>query len=362
MDTNVNNQGHIVCFTDSLGSGGAQRQLVGLACMLKERGYDISVVLYYDAPFYKPMLDDANIESMVVTNSNYIGRIWAMYKYFKKNKGATIIAYQETPSLIACLLRPFIRCPKLIVSERNTTQVLSKKDRFRFWLYRFADHVVPNSYSQADFICKHYPKLEKKVTTITNFVDTEYFHPINRANFAQTRTNTIVVVGSNKPQKNFHRFVDAVKIANEEGIKMYVKWYGILPEFIDEHKEYVDSLGLGEIISIYGPTQNIYSEYQSADFFCLPSLFEGFPNVLCEAMSCGLPVACSNVCDNPYIISCANGGVVFNPLDVNDIASGLKRLVSVTDEEWHKNSITNRTVAVALFSKNSFVRKYCDLI
>lgn len=352
----------IICFTDNLGSGGAQRQMVGLACMLKERGYDVSVALYYDTPFYKPLLDKAEIESTVVKNSNYIGRIWSMYKYFRKNKGATIIAYQETPSLISCLLRPFIRCSKLIVSERNTTQSISKMDKLRFWLYRFADHIVPNSYSQAKFICKHYPKLAKKVTTITNFVDTEHFCPAYRANFAQTRTNTIVVIGTHKPQKNFQRFVDAVKILADKGVNLHIEWYGIFPEFMKSHKAYVESLALSSVIDVYGPTQDIRAVYQSADFFCLPSLFEGFPNVLCEAMSCGLPVACSNVCDNPYIISSTHGGILFNPLDVEDIARGIQHLVSISDGEWCEYSSKNRMVAEQLFSKDAFVDKYCDLI
>ena len=43
----------ILLFIDSLGAGGAQRQLVGLAVMLKRRGYAVKVVTYYDHPFYK---------------------------------------------------------------------------------------------------------------------------------------------------------------------------------------------------------------------------------------------------------------------------------------------------------------------
>lgn len=355
-------QGRIICFTDNLGSGGAQRQMVGLACMLKERGYDVSVVLYYDTPFYKPMLDNAGIESVVVKNPNYISRIWAMYKYFRKNKGATIIAYQETPSLIACLLRPFIRCRKLIVSERNTTQAISRMDKLRFWLYRFADHIVPNSFSQANFIGKHYPKLEQKITTITNFVDTDYFHPVDRSDFASTRTNTMVVVGTHKPQKNFHRFVDAVKILTDKGVNIHVKWYGIFPEYIESHKSYIDTLALSSVIDVYEPTQDIRTTYQSADFFCLPSLFEGFPNVLCEAMSCGLPVVCSNVCDNPYIISSTVGGKLFNPLDVMDMAVKIEQLIAISDEQWHQYALANRSISEQLFSRNSFINNYCKLL
>lgn len=353
---------NVICFTDSLGSGGAQRQLVGLACMLKENGYNVSVVMYHDKPFYKPQLDDAGIESIVVKATSYLGRIWALYKYFRKHPRATIIAYQEAPSLIACLLRPFIRCSKLIVSERNTTQVLTKKDKLRFLLYRYADYVVPNSFSQSNYIQSQYPRLASKVVCITNFVDTDYFRPIPRPDFSTTRTNTIIVIGSSKPQKNFHRFVDAVKIMVNNGINVSIDWYGIFPEYLEAFREYVSKIGLSDVFRVYGPTQNIVEVYHSADFFCLPSLFEGFPNVLCEAMSTGLPVACSNVCDNPYIISKTTGGILFNPLDVNDMSDKLKKMVSMTNKEWLQQAQTNRMVAEELFSPESFLCKYCKLL
>ena len=42
----------ILCFIDSLGAGGAQRQIVGLAVLLKHKGYNVKMVTYYDIPFY----------------------------------------------------------------------------------------------------------------------------------------------------------------------------------------------------------------------------------------------------------------------------------------------------------------------
>ena len=129
--------GKIICFTDNLGAGGAQRQLVGLACMLKEQGYEVSVLLYYNKPFYKPALDKVGISSIVVGNTaNPIKRLWKLYRYLKKQPCDAMIAYQETPSLIASLFRPLFKWRKLIVSERNTTQKLTIKDKLRFWAYR----------------------------------------------------------------------------------------------------------------------------------------------------------------------------------------------------------------------------------
>lgn len=58
----------------------------------------------------------------------------------------------------------------------------------------------------------------------------------------------------------------------------------------------------GRVRKSMSPNQSIEVEYRKADVFCLPSLYEGYPNVVAEAMSCGLPILCSNVCENPYIV------------------------------------------------------------
>jgi hypothetical protein len=72
--------------------------------------------------------------------------------YVKKEKPDVLIAYQETPSLIACMVKMFVPKTKVIVSERNTTQVLNFNTKLRFYLYKWVDHIVPNSYSQEKYI------------------------------------------------------------------------------------------------------------------------------------------------------------------------------------------------------------------
>ena len=51
----------ILCITESLGSGGAERQLCGLAIELKKKGYDVMVVTYVENQFYQPLLDEAGV-------------------------------------------------------------------------------------------------------------------------------------------------------------------------------------------------------------------------------------------------------------------------------------------------------------
>ena len=171
----------IVLFTDSLGAGGAQRQLVGLAIMLKAKGYDVTVATYYDIEFYKKHLDDAGVRNLLMPNAgNTKKRILAVRTFLKKEKPDWVIAYLETPSLLACIAKVTGGKFRLIVSERNTTQTVGMNERVRFFLYRWADAIVPNSYAQENYLTSHYPWMQKKLKTITNFVDLDFFSFIER--------------------------------------------------------------------------------------------------------------------------------------------------------------------------------------
>lgn len=55
-------------FTDSLGAGGAQRQLCGLAVMLRQHNYDVVVLTYHPLDFYKSYLDENAISNVVLGN------------------------------------------------------------------------------------------------------------------------------------------------------------------------------------------------------------------------------------------------------------------------------------------------------
>lgn len=348
----------ICCFTDCLGSGGAQRQLVGLACLLKERGYDVTMLVYYDIPFYKSQLDEAEVPYVVVGNtSNPIKRIWNLYKYWKAHPAEVVIAYQETPSVIACLLRPLLHWTKLIVSERNTTQHITLKDKVRFALWRFADVIVPNSHAQTDFIKANQPRYIDKVFTITNFTDTDHFVPAKGRDTTHPN-NVIAVVASWKPEKNFRRFIEAISLLKQQAYSVHVNWYGISDGYLEAHCQVLREFGVEQYITVHPMQSNIVERLQQSDFFVLPSLFEGFPNALSEAMSCGLPVACSNVCDNPMIVSHCKNGYLFDPLNVDDMADAIKRLVVLSPDEYQRMSSANRRYAEGNLSRLSFVEKY----
>ena len=359
----TNTMKKILLFTDSLGAGGAQRQLVGLAIMLKEKGYDVKVSTYYDIDFYKKQLDDAGVPNALIPGAdNTKKRILAVRSYFKKEHADWVIAYQETPSLVACATKVLGCNYKLMVSERNTTQVVGMNERVRFFLYRWADAIVPNSYSQEKYLAEHHPWLKRKLKTITNFVDLEHFNVVERK---KRDVPEIAIAASIWESKNTLGFIDAVAELAKKGHKFHVSWYGKTEsniEYFNKCQSKIEDYGVQEYIELKEKTKQIKTVYQTADFFCLPSFYEGTPNVICEAISTGLPVACSDVCDNSIYVHEGVNGFLFNPLDTASIANAFKKMLSVDITEYDKLSARSRAIAEEKLSQARFINEYIEII
>jgi glycosyltransferase involved in cell wall biosynthesis len=169
----------IICLIESLGAGGAERQMSGLAVLLKKAGHDVKVVTYYPQDFYRTSLDAANVDYYYAEEAqSKFKRIRVLYHIVKDFNPDVCIAYLPTATIVACIIKILGIKAKLIVSERNTSQKNSFQDFIRFSFFKVAaDWVVPNSYMQESFIKEHYTGLMNKVRVITNFVDTDLFKP-----------------------------------------------------------------------------------------------------------------------------------------------------------------------------------------
>lgn len=353
----------IILFTDCLGAGGAQRQLVGLAIMLKEKDYNVAVATYHNIDFYKKQLDDAGVRNLVIPNgSNKKTRIWAVRTFLKKERPDWVVSYQETPSLLACIAKVTGCKFRLIVSERNTTQAVGMNERVRFFLYRWADAIVPNSYAQENYLTSHYPWMQKKLKTITNFVDLDYFSFIERK---KRKVPEIVIAATIWSSKNTLGFIEAVKKLVDRNSRFHVSWYGksnIDMDYYNESLQKIQEYGIQDYIELKDKTKQIKNVYHNADLFCLPSFYEGTPNVICEAISTGLPVACSDVCDNYIYVKPGCNGVLFDPNNPNDMANKISQLLYISSLEFEKYQKNSRQIALGKLSKDVFVDAYVKII
>ena len=355
---------HVLCFIDSLGAGGAQRQLVGLATFLKEQNYKVTMACYHDNPFYFDLLQSGDIPYVFLKKAKHsASRLLRVARYIRSTKPDMVIAYLETPSICACIAKLFNRHFKLIVSERNTTQHTGRNEIIRFNLFRLADYVVPNAYSQETYIRTHFPKLANKIVTIPNFVDLDHFVPPQVRH--RREIPEVMVAASIWASKNTLGFIDAVAALKAKGFRFHISWYGLNTKHIDyinQCKSKIEKFGVSDRIELKEKTTNILERYQDADYFCLPSFYEGTPNVICEAMACGLPVVCSDVCDNSKYVIEGENGFLFNPKDTDSIVAAFERLLSVDDYKYEKFCHQSRVFAEQKLSKEVFINSYIKLL
>lgn len=356
------NNKKVFCIIDSLASGGAQRQIVGLAMLLKREGYNVKVVTYHDIPFYLPQLQQHKVSyEYVPCGRGLLDRLRKIGRAIKQFNPDVVISYLDTPNVLTCLLHITNRRRwKLIVSERNTTQEFVLKERMKFALYRFADYIVPNSYSQRDFISKHYPQYDKKCRVITNFVDTDAFNQVERTE--QHDVLRIIGVGRILAQKNIPILIKALNIVRKQGKQARVDWYGSKFDTYEECMNLIRQFNLEDSFEFHESCNAIIPKYQESDLFVLPSIYEGFPNVLCEAMSCGLPVIATDVCDNGRIVRHEENGYLIPSGDVEQLAKRILQFMELSQEHRIAMSEKSREIAVEMFSQNVFVNEYIKLI
>lgn len=355
----------ILCFTDGFNQGGAERQLVGLANLLQKKGYDVTLASYHSYNFYHPLMVESNLKyHFIECGDSQFSKLFACYKYFKASNFDWIISYKGGSNQICCILKALGMSYKLLVSERCLVYNHNSYQKKKFFLYRFADKIIPNSDAQKQFISKHYPHFDTMMETITNFTDTEHFSVSNK--LTHNDKFRILVTARLSKQKNIERFILAIKEVSRSSRNIQVDWFGNTnfgeEEYAQKCKQLVVEYELSDIFSFHSATSNIRDEYQRCDVFCLPSLFEGYPNVICEAMSCGKPILCSDVCDNSTIIEDKLNGYLFNPQDIDDMALKINTMIDMPKEHLEIMGQESRRIALERFSQENFVNKYIKII
>lgn len=149
-----------------------------------------------------------------------------------------------------------------------------------------ADRVVVTTEAMRLDILNRYHTPENRVAVIPNYVETDLFCPKASASNGGRR---ICFVGRLEEQKNPLALLEAVKGLN---VEVVVVGGGSLREQLEE-KARVERLAVSFLGNL--PHRQLPQLINNSDIFILPSLYEGHPKVLLEAMACGAPVIGTNV-------------------------------------------------------------------
>ncbi len=150
-----------------------------------------------------------------------------------------------------------------------------------FFSYKLADGIIVTAQSIKDFIEEKYKIEQGKVAVIPNYVDTESFKQINN----EKEKGRIIFVGRFGEEKNLFALIDAVK--GLDG-KLVLIGKGPLENALKKKAKAKGILNV--VFSGVVPNERLPEELNKSEIFILPSLYEGNPKTLLEAMACGLPV------------------------------------------------------------------------
>lgn len=357
----------LLCFIDSLGAGGAQRQLVTLAIEFSKRGYDVEFLLYEHSDFYLSTLQDNNIKVSYIIEESFIKRIFKVRRFIRNGNYDIVLSFLVRATFMAELASLPWRRWKLFVGERSSDPRIVNlwKTRIIRWLHVFADKVISNSNTNVELVRQACPILPKsKFAVIYNAVDINKFICNLDYDFKKNDKIRIVVPASYRYLKNLSGLIEALRLVDADlRNKLIIDWYGhnLLDDSKSHDQQKINEYGLQDTIILHDAINNIEDEMANADFIGLFSLIEGFPNAVCEGMLLGKPILCSSVSDIPAIIEDGVNGLVCDPKSPKSIADALIKAINLSVTDMRDMGIKNRDKAKSLFSKDVNVDNYIKI-
>lgn len=354
----------ILIFLGSLTSGGAERVTTVLSKYLANKNYSVVVVTLdgTERDFYSldPQVKRVAMDMVEVTNGvdkyfSNIKRVQAFRKVVKREKPDIILAMMTRYAVIA-LLATYLMRVKIIVSERNYP---GKRKNHKMWdilrkyTYRFADLHVVQTRKIAEWLEKNtHSKNFKIIPNSISWPLPKYEPILKPSDYVSDEDKVVLAVGTLKDQKGFDLLLDAVK----DILRSNAEWKLVI--LGDEKNEagsrglrqqfekMIKENGLFDQILMPGRAGNIGEWYDRAEIFVLSSRFEGFPNVLLEAMSSG----CASIsfdCDTgpADMIDHYQNGILVPDGNVDKMESAIQFLIQHPDrrEEFGEEAKKMRT-------------------
>ncbi|MDC9603991.1 glycosyltransferase family 4 protein [Xenorhabdus griffiniae] len=212
---------------------------------------------------------------------------------------------------------------KLLFSSRYHRYVMGAEKRM--YLSTALKKVICNSQMVKREVMADFDLPDEKISVIYNAIDQSQFFPVGEAERLALRqkyaipaqAKCLVYVGSGFERKGLKAAIEAISMTNA-----YLAVVGQDKEE-SKYKQLANSLGCHGRVRFLGMQKKTLPFYQMADGLLLPTLYDPFPNVILEAMACGLPVITSETCGGAEFIVSGENGFVCDALDISALAEAI---------------------------------------
>jgi len=329
----------ILFVTFTLSNGGAERQIQHLLTYLNREKYSPMLVLLektvgYDIP------SDVSVTCLNKKRPyNFFKLIFKLAKILKKEKPDIVISFLTYPNILLLLIKLIIGYKKpIIISERTNLEIsLSniRKNRIKSFLikklYPCVDKIISLSLGVAERLHKAFLIPKEKIVAIHNSVDIRKVQMMAEEcpsfEWYQNKAIPIIIAaGRLTKAKAYPDLFDA--FANVRKVlpcRLVILGDGELEQ---ELKQLANDLSILDDVAFCGFQQNPFSFMAHSKVFVLSSHWEGFGNVIIEAMACGVPVISTNCPYGPNeIITNGVNGLLVPVGDTDAMAEAILKLL-----------------------------------
>lgn len=237
-------------------------------------------------------------------------------------------------------------------------------------------YVIPVSKFLAKLLISHYRISKEKVIVIPNSVDVDAFKPKPFSKSLELVNKVLVLRGSKslidnekiilfasrlEPGKGLHVLIKSLCMLDNKSWSLVIAGSGAI-QYVRKCLDLARKHNKSNQVHFIGRVSKFFLKhlYSSAYVYVLPSLFEGLPASVLEAMACGTPVIASKVGDLPEVVKHGETGLLINKPDPNELAKTLELIL--TDEGLRKRlSINGLNHVRKQYSWQINAKKYMEL-
>ncbi|MDY3199999.1 MAG: glycosyltransferase [Arcobacter sp.] len=350
----------IAFIINSLSGGGAERVIQTLSNSLIKKGYEIHIILLNNEKQVYEL--HANIKVYTLKTSiisKGLGKIIfiplqsiELFFLLKKLKVKNAISFLVRANLVFSFVKYFSNF-KVVISERSFASKHYERKSFSNQIMNFlikklyfkADLIVPISNGIKESLVKDYHLNENKISVIHNPQNIDYIndYKLFKIDFIfEQNYRYFITLGRLIELKDHVNMIKAFRVVKDSNpmVKLLILGEGPLKNNL---QSLINNLGLEYDVLLLGFIKNPFEYLKRSDVFVFSSKFEGFGNVIVEAMACGLPVISTNCPSGPSeILDNGKYGMLVDVENYKDLAA---KMVSMLYEEtltYFKNQSTKR--------------------
>jgi len=332
-----NNPARVLHVIDSLHLGGAQEVVMNLATCGDRARFVHEVATLHGRGVYWDRIASLGVKLHSLSPHKlvpwYVPRLTAL---LATGKFDILHCHLIASNIVAKPLGALCRVP-VIINHDHTNDSFRARQRARLALdtlsNRFASHIITVSESCRRFLLTREGIPEQKITLVQNAIDLRRYSPecgdrksARRSLGLPPGVPVVAGVGRLNPQKNFSLFIEIAALVLRAVPGAHFVLAGEGPEE-QGLRRLAHEAGLDDHITFTGYVADTRQVYLATDVLVMPSLFEGLPMTLLEAMAMRMPVVASKLDGIAEVITDRQDGFLVPDLDAPLFAERITRLL-----------------------------------